>query len=78
LAIAINPADVRAQALLTTAKTRAADIYYRSGVAAFQKQDLDGAIAAWDKTLAIDPDHKNAQLNRAQAIELKQNLQRFR
>jgi Tfp pilus assembly protein PilF len=78
LAIAINPADTRAQMLLTTAKTRAADIYYRSGVAAFQKQDLDGAIAAWDKTLAIDPDHKNAQLNRAQAIELKQNLQRFR
>jgi tetratricopeptide (TPR) repeat protein len=78
LAITINPADTRAQMLLTTAKTRAADIYYRSGVAAFQKQDLDGAIAAWDKTLAIDPDHKNAQLNRAQAIELKQNLQRFR
>jgi Tfp pilus assembly protein PilF len=78
LAIAINPADARAQMLLTTAKTRAADIYYRNGVAAFQKQDLDGAIAAWDKTLAIDPDHKNAQLNRAQAVELKQNLQRLR
>ncbi|HEY4265809.1 MAG TPA: tetratricopeptide repeat protein [Micropepsaceae bacterium] len=78
LAIAINPADARAQMLLTTAKTKAADIHYRAGVAAFQKQDLDGAIAAWDKTLAIDPDHKNAQLNRAQAVELKQNLQKLR
>jgi hypothetical protein len=29
-------------------------------------------------TLAIDPEHKNAQLNRAQALELKQNLQRLR
>jgi Tfp pilus assembly protein PilF len=78
LAIAINPADARAQMLLSTAKGKAADIHYRAGVAAFQKQDLDGAIAAWDKTLAIEPDHKNAQLNRAQAVELKQNLQRLR
>ena len=78
LAIAINPGDARAQMLLTSAKTKAADIYYRIGVAAFQKQDLDRAIAAWDKTLTIDPDHKNAQLNRSQATELKQNLQRLR
>jgi tetratricopeptide (TPR) repeat protein len=78
LAVAINPGDARAQMLLTSAKNKAADINYRIGVAAFQKQDLDRAIAAWDKTLAIDPDHKNAQLNRAQALELKQNLQRLR
>ena len=78
LAVAINPGDARAQMLLTSAKNRAADINYRIGVAAFQKQDLDRAIAAWDKTLAIDPEHKNAQLNRAQALELKQNLQRLR
>ena len=78
LAIAINPADTRAQMLLASAKTKAADLHYRAGVAAFQKQDLDGAIAAWDKTLAVDPDHKNAQLSRAQAIELKQNLQKLR
>ena len=78
LAVAINPGDARAQMLLTSAKNKAADINYRIGVAAFQKQDLDRAIAAWDKTLAIDPEHKNAQLNRAQALELKQNLQRLR
>jgi tetratricopeptide (TPR) repeat protein len=78
LAVAINPADTRAQTLLTSAKNKATDINYRIGVAAFQQQDLDRAIAAWDKTLAIDPDHKNAQLNRAQALELKQNLQKLR
>ena len=78
LAVAINPSDARAQMLLTSAKNKAADANYRIGVAAFQKQDLDRAIAAWDKTLAIDPDHKNAQLNRAQALELKQNLQKLR
>jgi tetratricopeptide (TPR) repeat protein len=78
LAAALAPADMRAQTLLASAKTKSADIHYRDGVAAFQKQDLDGAITAWDRALAIDPNHKNAQLQRAQAIELKQNLQRLR
>jgi Tfp pilus assembly protein PilF len=78
LAVALTPADMRAQTLLASAKTKVADSYYRTGVAAFQKQDLDGAISAWDHALAVDPNHKNAQLNRAQAIELKQNLQRLR
>ena len=78
LAVMLTPMDNRAQMLLTTAKTRVSDAFYRDGVAAFQRQDLDGAIAAWDKALAVDPNHKNAQLNRAQAIELKQNLQRLK
>src|SRR5262245_19962690 len=78
LAVMLSPMDNRAQTLLTTAKTRVSEAYYRDGVAAFQRQDLDGAIAAWDRALAVDPNHKNAQLNRAQAIELKQNLQRLK
>jgi tetratricopeptide (TPR) repeat protein len=77
LAVEINSGDMDAQMLLGTAKARAADGYYRSGLVAFQRQDLDGAITAWDKALAIQPDHKNAQLNRAQAIELKENLQKL-
>jgi tetratricopeptide (TPR) repeat protein len=76
-ALDIDPMNMQAQTLLGVAKTRAADGYYRTGLVAFQRQDLDGAIAAWDKALAIDPNHKNAQLNRAQALELKQNLQRL-
>ena len=78
LAVMLAPMDNRAQMLLTTAKTRVSDAYYRDGVALFQRQDLDGAIAAWDRALAVDPNHRNAQLNRAQAIELKQNLQRLK
>jgi tetratricopeptide (TPR) repeat protein len=78
LAVMLAPMDNRAQMLLTTAKTRVTDAYYREGVALFQRQDLDGAIAAWDRALAVDPNHRNAQLNRAQAIELKQNLQRLK
>jgi tetratricopeptide (TPR) repeat protein len=78
LAVMLAPMDNRAQMLLTTAKTRVSEAYYRDGVAAFQRQDLDGAIAAWDRALAVDPNHRNAQLNRAQAIELKMNLQRLK
>jgi hypothetical protein len=55
-----------------------AETHYRNGLAAFQRQDLDGAIAAWDRTLALDPAHKGAQVNRTQALDLKRNLQRVR
>jgi len=78
LAMMLSPMDNRAVTLLATAKTRVSEGYYRDGVAAFQRQDLDGAIAAWDRALAVDPNHRNAQLNRAQAVELKQNLQRLK
>jgi Tfp pilus assembly protein PilF len=78
LAVMLAPMDGRAQMLLATAKGRVSDVHYREGVALFQRQDLDGAIAAWDRALAVDPEHRNAQLNRAQALELKQNLQRLK
>jgi tetratricopeptide (TPR) repeat protein len=55
-----------------------AEAYYRSGLTAFQRQDLDGAIAAWNRTLALNPGHTGAQVNRTQALELKQNLERLR
>jgi Tfp pilus assembly protein PilF len=55
-----------------------ADEYYKRGLVAFQHQDLDAAIAAWDKALFIDPNYKNAQLSRAQAIRLKSNLAKLR
>jgi len=55
LAVMLAPMDNRAMTLLATAKTRVSEGYYRDGVTAFQRQDLDGAIAAWDRALAIDP-----------------------
>jgi Tfp pilus assembly protein PilF len=55
-----------------------ADVYYQRGLVAFQHQDLNTAIADWDKVLAIDPNHKDAQLSRAQAVRLKNNLAKLR
>ena len=60
------------------AQRKLADEYYKRGLVAFQHQDLDAAIVAWDKVLAIDPNYKNAQLSRAQAIRLKNNLAKLR
>ncbi|MBV9331803.1 MAG: tetratricopeptide repeat protein [Alphaproteobacteria bacterium] len=60
------------------AQHRKAEDWYRRGLVAFQRQDLDGAIAAWDKALAIEPDNKEAALNRAQAVRLKANLSKLK
>lgn len=55
-----------------------AEVYYERGLVAFQHQDLNTAIADWDRVLAIDPTHKDAQLSRAQAIRLKDNLAKLK
>jgi tetratricopeptide (TPR) repeat protein len=78
LAASATPGNPRTQKLLTSAKTAAADRYYRNGLSAFRKQELDQAIAQWDRVLEIDPNHENAKLQRAQAIELKEKLSRLR
>ena len=46
----------------------------RSARAAFAKQDLNGAIRAWDSVLELDPNNRTAQLERQKAIDLKEKL----
>lgn len=46
----------------------------RAARAAFAKQDLNGAIRAWDAVLEIDPNNRTAQLERQKAIDLKEKL----
>lgn len=55
-----------------------AEKYYRAGLLAFQKQDLDGAIAAWHRALAADPHFTDAQLRLLEAERLKQKLKKLR
>ncbi|MBV9571244.1 MAG: tetratricopeptide repeat protein [Alphaproteobacteria bacterium] len=55
-----------------------AERLYRAGLLAFQKQDLDGAIAAWHKALAADPQFTDAQLRLLEAERLKQKLNKLR
>jgi tetratricopeptide (TPR) repeat protein len=51
-----------------------AEHYYRVGLVAFQKQNLDGAIAAWHKALAADPGFTDAQVRLIEAERLKKSL----
>lgn len=69
------PASV---AKATPVNTELSETYYRQGLEAFRHQDLDVAVAYWDQALAADPNNKNAQVSRAQAIEMKKNLQELR
>jgi tetratricopeptide (TPR) repeat protein len=39
---------------------------------AFAKQDLDGAIRAWDRVLRVDPANDNAKFERQRAMTLKE------
>lgn len=50
---------------------------HRQALSAYRAQDLERAIALWDRVLAIDPDYQNARLYRTQAIELQNRLRRL-
>ncbi|MFN3231860.1 MAG: tetratricopeptide repeat protein [Alphaproteobacteria bacterium] len=78
LSTSLDPANIEAQELLSTAQATVADQHYREGLAAYRKQELDQAIASWDRVLEIDPEHANANLYRAQALDLKDRLSRMK
>lgn len=74
---ALDPSNTAAQKAYADFKTNLADTYHKDASAAFRQQDLDRAIALWEKTLAIDPNHKFAQANLNQARELKAKLEKL-
>ncbi|MEH6542851.1 MAG: LysM peptidoglycan-binding domain-containing protein [Porticoccaceae bacterium] len=51
-----------------------ADEYHKQASMAFRRQELDQAIALWDKVLEIDPSHQHAMSGRLQAMELRKKL----
>jgi tetratricopeptide (TPR) repeat protein len=46
----------------------------REATTAFQRQNLDLAIAKWDRVLEIDPGNRKARLERERAQDLKRKL----
>ncbi len=50
---------------------------HREALNAFRAQNLEKAIGLWDQVLALDPEHENAGLYRAQAVELQNRLQQL-
>lgn len=49
--------------------------YHEAAVVHYRNQQLDEAIALWDKVLKLDPDFEPAQGYRTRALELKRRLQ---
>lgn len=54
------------------------DRHYRSGQAAYSRQDLPSAIREFDAVLALDPNHSNARVRRQQAVELQGKLEKLK
>jgi tetratricopeptide (TPR) repeat protein len=72
-----DPTNAEARQRSVAVRKKLVDRYYAEGTSAFARQDLDKAIAAWDRVLALDPENQNAKLKRQQAIDLKERLKRF-
>lgn len=51
--------------------------YHQRAIVLYRDQQLDPAIALWDRVLAIDPGYEPAVVYRTRALELKQRLKQF-
>jgi hypothetical protein len=71
---AASDASTDAAALQAQRQREAITRHTRAARSAFAKQDLNGAIRAWDSVLELDPNNRTAQLERQKAIDLKEKL----
>ena len=51
--------------------------FHQRAIVLYRDQQLDPAIALWDRVLAIDPGYEPATVYRTRALELKQRLKQF-
>lgn len=76
--VEIEPDHAKAQEQLTKLRPALINFYNKKAMLAYRRQHLKEAISAWDKVLELDPDHELARLNRAQALELQEKLEKFK
>lgn len=71
-----TPAATEAANAARAAKARSEAIarHSRAARTAFAKQDLDGAIRAWDAVLELEPENRTAQLEKQKVLGLKERL----
>lgn len=51
--------------------------FHQRAIVLYRDQQLDPAIALWDRVLAIDPNYEPAVIYRTRALELKRRLKQF-
>ncbi len=67
--------DPAATARIQAIERRVAEFHYQQAVSAFSRQDLGATIHHADAVLDIDPQHTNARLYKARALELQSKLE---
>ena len=67
----VNAEAVRRRDASRAALLRSLD---REGTQAFQRQNLDLAIAKWDRVLELDPNNQKARLERERCLDLKKKM----
>ena len=72
-----EPTQAEARQRSVAVRKKLIDKYSAEASAAFARQDLDKAIASWDRVLALEPDNQNAKLKRQQALDLKEKLKKY-
>ena len=70
----LGPQHQEAKRRLVALTPDITETFHRDALLAYQKQELDKAIAIWDRVLEIDPDYNPAVVGRSKAIELKERL----
>jgi tetratricopeptide (TPR) repeat protein len=73
-AVAHTPGNRDAILQRDAARTALIRSYDREATQAFQRQNLDLAIAKWDRLLELDPGNQKAKLERERALELKKKM----
>ncbi|MEW8314323.1 MAG: tetratricopeptide repeat protein [Candidatus Thiodiazotropha endolucinida] len=72
-----DPDNSAAQASQLSIRDKLTNSYHRRAMQLFRKQELDEAIAFWNKILALNPNHSLAPGYKARALEMKQQLQKI-
>ena len=73
-AVALSPGNRDAILQRDAAKAALIRSYDREATQAFQRQNLDLAIAKWDRLLELDPSNQKAKLERERALEMKKRM----
>lgn len=76
-ALAIDPQLKPAGTGATALRTQLLDSYHERAIVLYRDQQLDQAIALWDRVLTIAPDYEPAIVYRTRALELKQRLKQY-
>jgi tetratricopeptide (TPR) repeat protein len=76
-ALEADPGLPAANADAQTMRKQLVEVYHQRAIVLYRDQQLDQAIALWNRVLAIEPSFEPATAYRARALELKQRLKQY-